>query len=266
MRKKRFIDPWAMERSAQGDSVIHRLNPGVKLAAALVFVLAVVSYPPDAVSSLTPFASVLILIWSVSGAPAQPFLAGMALAAPFAAAIGLFNPLLDVRPVVAPGGWVIAHGWLSFTSIILRTILCVGMMLMLTATTRLNDLTYTLSGWGVPEVFLSILLMIRRYLFLLADEALRMFRALKLRGGFDGPPPWRTTGAMLGQLLVRSYQRAQSVHDAMRARGFSQMTPILDKPPFRLQDALILAGWIGLIMLLRWGDFAYHLGVLLIGG
>ena len=68
---------------------------------------------------------------------------------------------------------------------------------------------------------------ISRYLAVLGDEAGRMNRARQARsasadGRAGGGIGWRarTTGAMVGSLFIRSYERSERVYAAMLARGF----------------------------------------------
>jgi cobalt/nickel transport system permease protein len=75
----------------------------------------------------------------------------------------------------------------------------------------------------VPRVLIHLMLLTVRYLFLLADEFIRLRTALRVRGFRNRADlhSWRTIGQVAGTLLVRGHDRAERVHQAMRCRGFN---------------------------------------------
>ena len=73
----------------------------------------------------------------------------------------------------------------------------------------------------LPALLVAIISFMYRYLFVLADEALRCACLPGYKSG--GTVTWRArvTGNMAGQLFVRSYERSDRVYNAMLARGYS---------------------------------------------
>jgi cobalt/nickel transport system permease protein len=69
-----------------------------------------------------------------------------------------------------------------------------------------------------------------RYLFVLADEVMRLMRARASRSSHSGKPgtktggtlAWRAhvTGGMAGNLFLRSFERGDRIYVAMLARGY----------------------------------------------
>jgi cobalt/nickel transport system permease protein len=75
----------------------------------------------------------------------------------------------------------------------------------------------------------SIISFMYRYLFVMADEAGRLLRAREARSarlpaqtGSGGSLWWRAkvAGGIVGQLFLRSFDRSDSVYNAMLARGY----------------------------------------------
>ena len=63
---------------------------------------------------------------------------------------------------------------------------------------------------------------------------------------------FRDWGAFAGNLLLRSFDRAETVHDAMLLRGFRDSAPVLPPPPrFSKISFAYLIFWIAAILLLR---------------
>jgi cobalt/nickel transport system permease protein len=58
-------------------------------------------------------------------------------------------------------------------------------------------------------------------------------------------------------LLVRSFERAERVLEAMKLRGFSGHLPMIDHLVFRWRDTALGAGFVGLVILLVLMDRVY---------
>ena len=71
-------------------------------------------------------------------------------------------------------------------------------------------------------------------------------------------------GSFLGQLLLRSMDRAQELYASMLLRGYHDHFHYADIERFKLRDALFMAGCILFFILLRYGNIAQLLGGLVI--
>lgn len=203
------------------ESWLHRLDPRVKVLVTLVFVVVVVSFDRYAVSQLLPFFFFPLALVLLGGLPLSYFLRKMVLLAPFVLFIGGFNPLLDRTVMLHLGPLAVSGGWLSFASIILRLFLTVSVALLLIASTGFAAVCMALERLGLPRVFAMQLLFLHRYLFVLMDEGGRLVRARALRSFKRRGTGLRVYGQLLGNLLLRTLDRAQRVHMAMRCRGFT---------------------------------------------
>ncbi len=101
----------SLEALAGRDTAGARLDARAKIITTFVFVVVVVSFDRYSVSALLPLAAYPLLLAVLGEVPAAPVLRKLALAAPFAVMVGLFNPLLDRVPMLAFGDTTIAAGW-----------------------------------------------------------------------------------------------------------------------------------------------------------
>ncbi len=244
-------DLGTLDRWARAQSPIHDLDPRAKLIAVLAFALAVVSLDKYALGEQLPFFAFPIFLWARSGVPAGLVARRVLAVAPFAAMVGLFNPLLDTQPLLTLGGAAISGGWISFASILLRGLLTISALVLLVATTDIPKLSMAAERLGVPRVFVAQMQGLYRYLFLLADEAGRTYLAFRLRSANAKPPSWRVFAAILGQLLLRSLERARRVHLAMLLRGFDGDIRSLFGLSFTGRDWRFLIFWLCLVSALR---------------
>ncbi len=124
-------------------------------------------------------------------------------------------------------------GWISYASIVLRFLLTAGAALVLTATTGFTGICLALEKLKVPDVLVTQLLLLFRYIFVLGDEATRMGQARRLRSFGRRGMGWRVYGQMLGQLLLRTFARAQRIYLAMKSRGFDGEIRVARRLHFR---------------------------------
>lgn len=259
-----LADLRAFDELAARDTPLARFDPRAKLVAALVFVVVVVSFERHAVAALLPLALFPLVLAVLGEVPALPLLRKLAAVAPFALMVGLFNPWLDRTPVPVFGDFTLAAGWWSFASILLRFALTVGTALVLVAGTGMGPLCAALARLQVPRVFTVQLLFLYRYAFVLGAEAARMATARRLRSAGRRPGP-ASYGPLLGQLLLRAFQRAQRIHQAMRARGFDGELRSLRVLRWQPRDTVFVLGWCAGFAALRVLDLPQWLGGLLLG-
>ena len=232
------------------------------------FILAVMSFPRYEVSALTPFFLYPVTLMAVGHIPPGCILRKLLVAAPFALAVGMFNPFLDRQTVATLGPHAISGGWMSFASITIRFTLTVSAALTLVACTGIHRLCAGLESMGLPRVFAVQLELLYRYLFVIAEEGLRMLRALEMRSTSTARSAMRlrTYAPLVGHLLLRAMDRAQRVYQAMASRGYEGHVRVMRPTPVRGRDIGFLAGWIAFFAGARCWNVARWLGGLLTGG
>jgi len=255
-----FFDIGYMDTLAAQDTLIHRMDPRAKLITTLVFVVTVVSFERYAVSAFIPFFIYPIALVAGSNLPPTFLLKKLLLVAPFALLVGIFNPFLDREIILHLGPMGISGGWISFFSIMIRFVLSVGAALILIATTGFNAVCLALDKMGTPRVFTIQLLFMYRYLYVLVEEALRMARARSLRS-FNGEGlGLKIFGFLVGNLLLRTLDRAQRIHLAMFCRGFDGEIRLARPIRFRFIDFAYVFCWSAFFILLRFINLPQFLG------
>lgn len=108
-----------------------------------------------------------------------------------------------------------------FLGAFIKSNLCVFTMLLLTWTTPFHDILQELRRFRLPSVMLTTLALMYRYLPVLAEESRRMHRARASRTfSRRRNLAWCSLSAIIGQLFVRSAERAERIYLAMCARGW----------------------------------------------
>lgn len=253
-----------LDRLAAQDSFVHRRDPRAKICVTMAFVVAVLSFDPYSISALLPFVLYPVCLAAWGQIPFGYLGRKLCFAAPFVIFIGIFNPLFDTAIVLKLGDLPISAGWLSFLSILLRCALTVSAALVLVALTGFPLMCAALVRMGLPALFGTQLLLLYRYIFVLAQEAGRMERARDLRAVGNRGKGLRVYALMLGQLLLRTYDRATRIHQAMLCRGFTGAPPLSVPLRWQWQDTLFTLAWLLFFASARVYNLPQELGTLLL--
>jgi len=250
---------------AGANTPIARVDPRAKLVTTAAFLVTVASYGRLEVIALLPLGAYPLVFLVLGNVPLGPIAWRMALVSPFAVLVGAFEPVLDRQPLGSLGPLVVTAGGASFASILLRFALSVSAALLLVATTGLDAAAAALAWFRVPRVLVVQLLFLYRYLFVLSEEVARSLRAHALRSPHHPSPRIRVAGSMLGQVLLRTLERAQRIHVAMSCRGFDGEVRLRRPLQARPSDIAFVACWCAYFVLCRVSNLPRLLGTAVFG-
>lgn len=197
-----------IDRYSRLTSPIHRITAPVKLVGALFIVLLVVTAPLSPPVVQIAIACILGAIAVLSRIPLAFLVKRLLFLEPFAVGAALLSLFQT-------------NGLAVFTALVIKSTLCLLTMILLANSTPFSDLLALLKRWRFPALLVTTLALMYRYLFLLIDEAERMNRARASRTFIAGRRrSWHLLGTVVGQLGIRSTERAERIYSAMRARGW----------------------------------------------
>ena len=251
------------EEHARKDGWLQRLDPRVKLAMFLVTVLA--ASLSNSFLALVAFYLLLLLVARASQVPFDFFVKRVWLGIPLFAGIVIIpsiffttgNRLFDL--VLGP-----IHFGPSPTSLIRGAIfttrvgVSVSLAVLLVLTTSWADLLKSLQTFRVPQVFILLLSMTYRYIFLFLHTANGMFEARKSRtvGRTSGDEQRGWISGSITSLMSRSFKMSNDVYAAMSARGFTGEVRTYTAYQMTTPDWFALAGAViaavGIFMLGRY--------------
>jgi len=135
-----------------------------------------------------------------------------------------FSTPLHLGPIHFPPELVITRqGFWGALLLISRVGISVTLAVLLTLTTRWNNLLRALRTFWVPKIFIVTLEMTYRYIFVLITLLEDMFLARKARdaGHSSGAEQRRFVGSSMAHLFGKSLQMSEEVYTSMIARGYT---------------------------------------------
>jgi cobalt/nickel transport system permease protein len=256
-----FLDPYQPRQS-----LVHELDPRVKFVLTLAFIFTTALVPPGAWPVYILLLAIVLSVEILSDLGIVYVLKRSAFALPFVLAALPVIFTIDGPAVYSfdIGPWTLTvtqTGLERFISIALKSWISVQAAILLAASTPFPDLLGAMRAVRIPRLLVAIFGLMWRYLFVLADEALRLNRARAARSGVSDLPglkpggslTWRArvTGGLTGSLFIQALERSDRIYMAMLSRGYDGEVRSVPLPELRTTHWLILiAGFTFLLVLL----------------
>ena len=253
-----------MDELAARSSPIHALHPAAKLLVTVAYILVTLSFPKYDLSGLVPMLLWPILLFQLSGIEVRSCFYKLRIVLPLVMAVGLFNPFFDKTIVLRLGSVAVSGGVVSMLTLMLKGLYCLMASFLLMATTPIDLLCAALRQLNVPKLLVTLLLLTYRYVGVMTEELAIMTDAYHLRAPGQKGIHISAWGSFLGQLLLRSMDRAQELYSSMLLRGYHQHFHYAPIKPFRSRDALYVIGCVLAFALLRCVKVAQLLGGMIV--
>jgi len=210
------------ETFSEGDSVIHRADPRMRIVAGVAFsVLVAVS---DRFAVLGASLAIAVALAVVAWLPVVATLKRLgALNIFMAAIVVLVPPAYPGREWFRLGPIVYtAEGFSRAAGIVLKgnaIVLCLTVML---STMEITTVGHALAHLRVPDKLTQLFLFTVRYVDVLHHEYRRLANAMKVRcfKAHLDVHSLRSLGHLVGMLLVKGFDRSERIVAAMKCRGF----------------------------------------------
>ncbi|MFA7199688.1 MAG: cobalt ECF transporter T component CbiQ [Methanoculleus sp.] len=259
-------DLYYIEKHAYRTSIVHRLDARVKLLVTLAAILAIIAMPYS--TKVYDLGAVLfalvVVLWAASRLSPVVYLRRLALIMPF----GIFligfqvfvkNPYYEVFHPIAtfPFGIEVYAESVQFASILLvKFIVSISFIILLSSTTRMQDLLEASGRLGLPREFTLPLGMMIRYIFVFADMFGKIRSTMETRcfDPLDRTLPYRyrlrQLGYTVGMIFIRSYEQGERTYTSMLCRGYGANTSLqIRGKPLGAGEVSFFAGALALIVL-----------------
>lgn len=225
-----------------GHSRIHAMPAQCKLVAQLLFVFAVVSTPREAFWAFGLYAVILVVVIRLAELPPGFVARRLVFELPFIAFAILLPFIGRGARVDVLGLSLSVEGLWGMWNIFAKATLGLGASIVMAATTTMPEFLRGFERLRMPKAFTSTASFMIRYFDVIADDMRRMKVARESRA-YD--PRWlwqaKAVATSAGALFIRSYERGERVHLAMRSRGYTGTMPQADEEPASTSDWVLAA-------------------------
>ncbi len=240
-----------MDEIAAEKSFLHQLHPLCKLLVTLTYIFVVVSFHKYDITGLTIMILYPILMFQAAQIPVHLCFYKLRMVLPFVCAVGLVNPFLDHVPVIQIGHIIVTGGFLSMLTLMMKGCFALMASFLLVATTPVDSLCAAMRMIHIPDMLASLFLLTHRYIGVMLEEVSVMIQAYSLRAPNQKGIHISAWGSFLGQLLLRSMDRAQELYYSMLLRGFRGEFLYSDVPACHMDSVLYTLISIGFFVCAR---------------
>lgn len=198
-----------------------KIDPRAKVLVTVNFLCFMLGVPTMHIDVLLWFALYPIIVAPLCGLSYASIFLQSLIVLPLVLLLGIFNPIVDKTLVATHEGFTITRGWLLFWGIVIRGLLSMQALLILIRSIGFVGIVKSLAKLWVPGFIVTQLMMVFRYIRVLIEEGLTMKAARDARSFGNKHLSIKLWGVLIGQLFLRSVDRAERVHRAMMARGFT---------------------------------------------
>ncbi len=255
-----------MDELAAMSSPVHFLHPLAKLIVTITYILVTVSFNKYDINGLFVMLLYPVLFFAFGGLSVKKCFYKLRLVLPLVIAVGLFNPFFDRVPMMTIGRITLTGGMVSMLTLMMKGLFCLMASFGLAATTSIDAICKALRKIHIPDIFVTLLLLTYRYIGVMVDEVAIMNTAYRLRAPGQKGIHYKAWGSFLGQLLLRSMDRAEELYSSMQLRGFNGNFYYADLKKAKLRDYLFTMISIALFILCRYVNLAALLGGVITGG
>ncbi|MDD3338549.1 MAG: cobalt ECF transporter T component CbiQ [Lachnospiraceae bacterium] len=246
------------------DTPLTGIHPLIKLLVTVFFIILTVSFDKYQLSAMLPGIFYILLVFLAGDIPFGKSMKKLRIILPLVCMVGLFNVFFDRIPVLRLGTFVVTGGMMSAVTLMLKGVFSVLASYLLIATTGIDKICYALRLLHLPKIIVLQLSLTYRYITVLLGEANTIFCAYILRAPRQKGVHFKVWGPLIGQLLLRSMDRANDLYDSMVLRGYRGAFYVGDKIPFHLKDWMYLILWTGFFVLMRCFNLVQLLGGLFV--
>ena len=240
-----------LDQMANKNQWVNRIHPLVKLFLTILYILLVVSFPKYALSGVLSMAVYPVVMFLLGDISWKESIYRLRVVLPLVCVVGIFNPFFDREVVTYVGTMGISGGVISMLSLMVKGVLTVLASYMLIATTSIEKICYAMRAVHIPKMFVTQILLIYRYITVLLAEAKRITQAYTLRAPGQKGIQFKVWGSLVGQLLLRSMDRADDIYESMCLRGYTGEFYYGSAVGWKMQDTIILVSWLAAFILFR---------------
>lgn len=210
----------SIETQASKRTWFNELDPLAKLFVTICYVTVLVSFHKYNILGVCSMFLYPMVVFTIGEIPFQQCIKRIRLIFPLLLVLGVVNPFFDRTTAETLFGIPVSGGVISMLTLFLKGFFSVLAVYLLMVSTTIEKLCNGLRRIHVPEVLVTVILLIYRYINVLLKETNHLLEAYAMRAPEEKGLRFRVWGTLVGNLLLRSMDRAHLVYDSMNLRGY----------------------------------------------
>lgn len=218
---RKLSDLRRLDELSAGTSYIHGIHSLIMLLVTFVYIVTLMSFDKYDLTGILMMFLYPVFMFRLAELSFSESLRKIRYVLPFILFMGIMNIFFDRDPYLVINGFRLSRGAVSFFTMTVKGFLAVEASYVLIATNSIYDICAALSMLRLPRILISLFLLTFRYITVMIEEVANMTEAYSLRAPGQKGLHISSWGSFLGQLLLRSYDKANELYLGMEARGYT---------------------------------------------
>lgn len=229
-----------IDELGEKDTVLHKIDPSVKIIVTLIYVIKVLSIKEFLILDFLCIVLYPIVLFKIGEIPVVFILKKVLFVLPIIFGISAINLIIDF-----------SCEEIYFSIVLLfKGIFALTGALLLIVTTGIYNLVLGLKKLKLPNILIIQILMMHRYILFMMEECYRVKSAYELRTFGEKAMTMKDYGQIIGQMILKTIDKAENVYEAMRLRGFQEDIHISENNKAGYVDFLYLIIWTVILIFL----------------
>lgn len=241
----------SLEQISKRDTYLNKRYPLFKLIITFFYLVAVMTCDKYDITRLFLMTVYPIIMFEIGNLSYFHAFCRLRRIFPFILIMGIANLFFERSIIGFLCGIPITEGMISFLTLIIKGLLAVLTGYILIASTGIDLLCFALRKLHIPTLPITVFLLTYRYISLLIKETSALFSSYRLRSCGQKGINIAFWGSFMGNLLLRSMDRAAEIHQAMCLRGFDGDNYFEKKTLPKKSDYIFLIFSLTLIIIFR---------------
>lgn len=201
------------------DQWMNRVHPLVKLFVVIFYIVITTATNKYDIVRMLLLAVVPFVLFVLADLRLLDAVRRLKYVIPIVVLMGIFNVFLDKADFVV-GDVVIRAGIVSMITLMLKGTYAIIMAYIFIATTSIESLCQALRKIHIPNIIVTQIMLTYRYIGVFLEEVENVTTAYSLRAPGQKGIHFKVWGSLVGQMLLRTFDRADEIYNSMKLRGY----------------------------------------------
>lgn len=227
-----------IDNQANQEGYLNKIHPFAKLIITVIYIVLLTSIQKYNLIITLAMGIYLIVIGIIGDLSIKNCAKALKVVVILLIVLGIANPILDRNIITYIGIIPITTGIISMITLLLKGVFAIIASYFLILTTPIEEICYALKMIHIPNILITIFMLIYRYIIVFLKEVQRIWTAYSMRAPKQKGVNYKVWGSMIGSLMIRSIDRAQVVYESMELRGFNPDTFFIKNQKFDKKSIL----------------------------
>ena len=237
-----------IDYQANHNGYLNIIHPLVKFLITIIYIILLTSIDKYNLVTTLAMSIYLILVSMIGDLSIKNALKSLKVVLLLLFILGIANLILDRTIITYIGIVPITTGMISMFTLLLKGIFAILASYFLILTTSIEEICYALKMIHMPNILITVVMLIYRYIIVFLKEVQRIWVAYQMRAPNQKGVHYKAWGSLIGSLMLRSIDRAQVVYESMELRGFDPDTFFIKKEKAGKKSWIYF--WLMLILLI----------------